>query len=125
MNVPPEKNTKDDKNENDHAKEKVKGLMDFVKTNPKDVVAFLILIAGVILLFFERFSGELLLGVVFGLYYSQEIQALLTHFNEFIEEQGVVRGIVLGVTALALFIAAPGVFIGALLAVIVRYLFNS
>ena len=84
----------------------------------------MILILGVVLLFFERFSGELLIGVIFGLYYAVEIQALFRNFNEFIEEQGIVRGIVLGVVTIALFISAPGIFIGTILAVIIRYLFN-
>lgn len=105
-------------------KEKTPGLFDFARTNTKDAIAYIILIIGIILLFFERFSGELLIGVIFGLYYSREIQSLFRNFNEFIEEQGIVRGIVLGVTALALFISAPGIFIGAILAVIIKYLFS-
>jgi ABC-type phosphate/phosphonate transport system permease subunit len=104
--------------------EKPPGLFNFARTNTKDAIAYIILIIGVILLFFERFSGELLIGIVFGLYYSGEIQSLFRHFNEFIEEQGIVRGIVLGVTVIALFISAPGVFIGAILAVIIKFLFS-
>jgi hypothetical protein len=104
--------------------EKFPGLFDFAKTNTKDAIAYIILILGIILLFFERFAGELLIGVVFGLYYSHEIQSLFRNFNEFIEEQGVVRGIVLGVATIALFISAPGIFIGAVLAVIIKYLFS-
>lgn len=101
------------------------GLFNFAKTNTKDAIAYIILIIGVILLFFERFSGELLIGIIFGLYYSFEIQSLFRNFNEFIEEQGIVRGIVLGVTTIALFISAPGIFIGAVLAVIIKYLFAA
>lgn len=104
--------------------DKFSGLFDFAKTNTKDAIAYIILIIGIILLFFERFAGEVLIGVVFGLYYATEIQNLFKHFNEFIEEQGVVRGIVLGVTMIALFISAPGIFIGAILAVIIKYLFS-
>ncbi|MBN9377442.1 MAG: hypothetical protein BGO14_10140 [Chlamydiales bacterium 38-26] len=100
------------------------GFLNYAKTNTKDVLAYVILILGVVLLFFERFSGELLIGVIFGLYYAVEIQALFRNFNEFIEEQGIVRGIVLGVVTIALFISAPGIFIGTILAVIIRYLFN-
>lgn len=100
------------------------GFLNYAKTNTKDVLAYVILILGVVLLFFERFSGELLIGVIFGLYYAGEIQALFRNFNEFIEEQGIVRGIVLGVVTIALFISAPGIFIGTILAVIIRYLFN-
>lgn len=104
--------------------EKLPGLFNFARTNTKDAIAYIIMIVGIILLFFERFSGELLIGVVFGLYYSTEIQSLFRNFNEFIEEQGVVRGIILGVTTIALFISAPGIFIGAILAVIIKYLFS-
>lgn len=105
--------------------EKFSGLFDFAKTNTKDAIAYIIMIIGIILLFFERFSGELLIGIIFGLYYSAEIQGLFRNFNEFIEEQGIVRGIVLGVATLALFISAPGIFIGAILAVIIKYLFTQ
>ncbi len=101
------------------------GLFNFARTNTKDAIAYIILIIGIILLFFERFSGELLIGVIFGLYFSTEIQGLFRNFNEFIEELGAVRGVVLGVTILALFISAPGVFIGAVLAVIIKYLFTA
>lgn len=104
--------------------ERFHGLFDFAKTNTRDAIAYIMLIVGIILLFFERFSGELLIGIIFGLYYSMEIQSLFRNFNEFIEEQGIVRGIVLGVTAIALFISAPGIFIGAILAVIIKYLFS-
>lgn len=104
--------------------EKFHGLFDFAKTNTKDAIAYVIMILGIILLFFERFSGELLIGVIFGLYYSVEIQGLFRNFNEFIEEQGIVRGIILGVTVIALFISSPGIFIGAILAVIIKYLFS-
>lgn len=108
----------------DKKEDKFAGLFDYAKTNTKDVIAYIILIIGIILLFFERFAGELLIGVVFGLYYATEIQGLFRNFNEFIEDQGIVRGIVLGVTLIALFISAPGIFIGAILAVIVKYLFS-
>lgn len=104
--------------------ERFHGLFHFAKTNTRDAIAYIMLIVGIILLFFERFSGELLIGIIFGLYYSMEIQSLFRNFNEFIEEQGIVRGIVLGVTAIALFISAPGIFIGAILAVIIKYLFS-
>lgn len=120
---------KDRKNEKldtpEKNEEKFRGLFDFARTNTKDAIAYIILILGIILLFFERFSGELLIGVIFGLYYANEIQYFFRNFNEFIEAQGIVRGIVLGVTIIALFISAPGIFIGAILAVIVKYLFSS
>lgn len=129
MSVNPEDSDKEpfksDKVEEKEKNENKMHLFSYAKTNTRDALAYIILIMGVILLFFERFSGELLIGVIFGLYYSLEIQSLFRNFNEFIEEQGVVRGIVLGVVTIALFISAPGIFIGAVLAVIIKYLFNS
>lgn len=130
MSTPENKESKPDKSTEPEktkisGEEKLSGLFDYAKGNTKDVIAYILLITGVILLFFERFAGELLIGVVLGLYYSTEIQTLFRNFNEFIEDQGIVRGIVLGVTTIALFISAPGIFIGAFLAVVVKYLFSS
>lgn len=128
--TPENKDPKKEKDDTDLNKdklnfeEKTRGLFEYAKTNTKDAIAYIILIIGVILLFFERFSGELLIGIIFGLYYSAEIQSLFRNFNEFIDELGIVRGIVLGATAIALFISAPGIFIGAILAVIIKYLFS-
>lgn len=104
---------------------KKEGLIDFVKSNTRDTAAYVLLVIGMVFLFFEPLFGGILIGLVAGIYFSEEINFLLKNGNEFIEEQGIVRSIVLGITALALFISAPGIFIGAALAIALKHLFGS
>lgn len=101
------------------------GLVDFVKSNTKDSIAYLLLIVGLVFLFFEPFFGGILIGLVTGLYFSKEIIFLFQNGNNFVEEQGMVRAIVLGITALALFIQAPGIFIGGALSIALKHLFKN
>jgi hypothetical protein len=109
----------------DHEDEGAKGFLDYAKTNTRDTIAYIILIVGVIMLFFEPFLGQLLIGIIAGLYFAVELDDLLKNGNTFIEEQGIVRSIILGVTALAFLIAAPGIFIGAAIAILLRLLFGG
>ena len=102
---------------------RAEGLFDFFKSNTKDSIAYLLLTVGLVFLFFQPFFGGLLIGLVGGLYFAQEIDYLLKNGNEFVEEQGMVRSIVLGITFLALFISAPGIFIGAGLSIALKLLF--
>jgi hypothetical protein len=104
---------------------KKEGFFDFFKSNTKDAIAYLLLIVGLVLLFFQPFFGGILIGLVAGLYYGQEIDYLLKNGNDFIETQGMVRSIVLGITFLALFISSPGIFIGAALSLALKHLFNN
>lgn len=101
------------------------GFVDFFKSNTKDTIAYLLLIIGLVFLFFQPFFGGILIGLVAGLYFGKEINSLIQNGNEFVEEQGMVRSIVLGVTLLALFISAPGIFIGAALSIALRHLFGA
>ncbi len=101
------------------------GLYDYARSNTKDTIAYVILVVGIIMLFFEPFFGEVLIGIMIGLYFSEEIDYLVKNGNAFIEKQGMVRSIVLGVVALAFLIAAPGIYVGALLAALLKYLFGN
>jgi len=75
--------------------ESVDGLFNFAKSNTKDTLAYILLIIGIILMFFEPRSGGLLIGLITGLYFSDEIIDIIKNFNGLIEEQGLVRVLVL------------------------------
>lgn len=100
--------------------EKIDGLFQYVNSNTKDTIAYIVLILGIILVFFYSFWGGLLVGLVAGMYFSEEINYLVKHINEIIEHQGMVRSLILGGTLLALFILAPSVFVGAAIAVAIK-----
>lgn len=93
--------------------------------NTRDVVAYVLLILGIILLFFHSFYGGILIGLVGGVYFSKEILYLLRNYENFIHEQGVVRSLVLGGLSLAFFISAPAIFIGVALAIALKILLTN
>jgi hypothetical protein len=101
---------------------KKQDLIDYAKTHPRELIAYAAMILGIILMFFLPLSGQLLIGFVFGIYFAQEVVSLMKGFSAFIEEQGIVRTLVLGATALGFFICAPWMFIGAATAVAIKYL---
>ncbi len=92
--------------------ERVEGLFSYAKSNTKDTVAYILLIVGIILLFFEPHYGGFIIGLIAGLYFSDEIIYIAKHFNDLIEEQGLVRVLVLAALLVAFFISAPYIFLG-------------
>jgi len=107
-------------------KEGIQGLYGYAKSNTRDTIAYVVLIIGVILLFFDPsfFWGGLLVGLVVGFYFASEILGLIKHFNDVIAEQGVVRSLVFGGLMVAFFISAPGIFIGAAVGVAIKKLIS-
>lgn len=99
---------------------KLESLVSYATANTRDTVSYVILILGIILLFFHSFYGGALIGLVAGFYFSSEIIALIKHGNALVEEQGVVKSLIAGGVLLAFFICSYPIFIGAALAVAIR-----
>lgn len=102
--------------------EKIETLFSYAKTNTMDTVAYILLILGIVFLFFNPFTGGLMIGVIAGIYFSEEIASFVEGYNEFIETAGMVKSLILGGALLALFISAPGIFIGGAIAAGVKHL---
>lgn len=105
--------------------EKIDALYHYAQENTRDTIAYIVLIVGILLIFFKPFWGGLLVGIVVGIYFYNEILAILMDMNGFIEAQGMVRSLILGGIAIAFFISAPMIFIGAALAVGVKYFLSA
>lgn len=99
--------------ENLKKSENIDNLIQYAQNNVQDTIAYALMAIGIIWTFFHGFYGGILIGLVAGFYFSKEIVKLIKNYNDFIEEQGTARSLIAGGTALALFIAAPGIFIGA------------
>lgn len=99
--------------------ERVESLFSYAKSNTKDTIAYILLIVGIILLFFEAQYGGFIIGLIGGLYFSDEIIYIAKHFNDLIEEQGLVRVLVLAAVIVAFFISAPFIFFGAAIGALV------
>ena len=57
--------------------------------------------------------GSLIVGFIFALYYSSELAYFCRNCAALVEEQGLIKSVVLGGTLLALFFRAQFLFIGA------------
>lgn len=100
--------------------EKLENLVSHATSNTRDTISYIVLIIGVVMLFFHSFYGGTLIGLVAGFYFSSELLALLHNINDFVDEQGIVKSLVGGGLALGFFISAPAIFIGIALAVAIR-----
>lgn len=94
---------------------------NYFSAGTRDLIAYILLVIGIILLFFEQYYGGFLIGLVAGAYFSEEINNLFKNYHEFIERQGLVRSLILGGVALAFLISAPAIFVGIAFVVILKY----
>lgn len=99
-------------------------LTEYVKSNPKDAIAYVLLIISLLLILFGYYTGyaSLIVGLIFGLYFADELAFLVTNMKEFIEEYDLVKALILGGTLLALCIQVPLFFIGTGIITIIRIL---
>lgn len=130
VNTPPNSPKKDDESlkakfnetfNNLKKNEKFDAVYQYAQDNTRDTIAYIVLIIGILLLFFNEFWGGLLVGIVVGIYFYNELLAIAQDVNAFIETQGMVRSLIIGGIAIAFFISAPMIFIGAAFAVAIKY----
>lgn len=105
--------------------EKIDSLFTYAKENTRDTIAYLLMVIGLILLFIDPFWGEVLVGVVAGFYFSDEIISFALNCEKAINREGMGRSVVFGGTMIAFFIMAPMIFVGAGIVAGLKYLFLS
>lgn len=85
-----------------------------IPSNIEQIVVYVLLIISLfIILFFSSLIGGLILGIVAGYYFASEIVYYLRHLTEIPKSVDQFRFLVLIAVLLGLFIALPGLFIGA------------
>lgn len=97
--------------------EKIEDIYKLASSNARDTLAYIALIIGLLLLFFDRLLGGCIIGIIAGLYFSKEIMAIVRNLEDFIENLGVVRSLILGGALLGLLIEAPAIFLGLAVAI--------
>ena len=105
--------------------ENIDNLMSYAKTHIQDTVAYILLVLGIIWIFFNSFYGGILVGLIAGFYFAQEVLEIINSFDRFLDKKGMAKNLILSGTLLALFILAPGIFIGAAIMIGVKYLLKS
>lgn len=94
-------------------KEQSETFVSFAKENIKDTIAYVLMIIGILMMFFAPIYGQLVVGIIFSIYFSKEISRVWNNLDGLVEAYGVVKSLMLGGVLLALFIAAPLIFISA------------
>jgi hypothetical protein len=86
------------------------------KATTRDTVAYVILVVGLVLLLFQASLGGLIVGLIAGLFFSDELIRAYNYIAQAVKTQGNARTIIGAGLLLGLFISAPAIFIGALIA---------
>jgi hypothetical protein len=94
----------------------------YAKSNTRDMIAYLLLLLGFLLLFFTPWYGQTLIGALFGLYFYQEIRNAFKNCDHLFELHGLVKSTIFFGLLLAFFISAPFIFIGIAFSIALRYL---
>jgi hypothetical protein len=89
-------------------------LVHYVKENTRDSIAYVLMIVGLLLMLFDAYSnyGSFLVGIIFALYFANELVFVATNVKDLIEEYGVVKSLVLSGVLLALLIKLPFLLFG-------------
>lgn len=87
-----------------------------------ETIIYVLLAVGLVLLLIQPFFGGILVGLVVGYLFANEILTGVVKVKNLIEEEPVGRGVALGAVLLAFFISAPAIVIGALVSVALRRL---
>lgn len=91
-------------------------LFAYAKSNKEQTVAYVLLVVGLLfLLFFNNLLGGLIIGMVAGYYFASEIVYYIRNIGQVMGGQNQLHYVILTAVLLGLFIAAPGIFIGALI----------
>jgi hypothetical protein len=103
----------------------VDSLLTYAQNNTQDTVAFILLIIGILWMLAQPFNGGVLVGLVVGFYFSKELIGFVKNFNGYMEDHGYAKAIILGGGALALFVLAPGIFIGIAVMTALKFLLKA
>lgn len=98
-------------------------ILSYLKANARETIAYILLILGILLIYFEPFYGGTLVGLIAGIYFGDEILAFVQNWKEFIDREGIPRSLVVGGVIFAFFISAPAIFIGAVVALLIKQVF--
>jgi hypothetical protein len=102
--------------------EKVESFFSFTRSNVGATISYVVLFIGILWTIFWPFSGGIIVGVVAGIYFGDVILAWMLAAREHVENEALIHNLILGGVILGLFVAAPGIVIGAAIVILVKYL---
>ncbi len=98
----------------------------YAASHKEHTIAYVLLALGLLfLLFFNNLLGGLIIGMVAGYYFAPEIIYYLRNISQVAGGQDQLRYVVLTAILLGLFIAAPGIFLGAIIVATFKQVFTG
>ena len=96
----------------------------YFQSHFREIVAYAILVLGIFLLFFDSIYGQVLVGVVAGIYFGNDIVTYVLNWKTSLSAC-IARNLISAGVILAFFISAPAIFLGAALTIALKQLFNE
>ena len=107
----------------DNTPSKMTNYWEYVKSNKEEVLVYLLLIIGILSLFFNPYFGELILGILTGLYFYSELVYLIQNARDMYRDKGRIRYIILMGLTLSLLIFLPVYVITTIVVAAIRQMF--
>jgi hypothetical protein len=121
LKVPP-----GDPNSEERNARKLDSLYGHGTPNQEQIITYVILVIGLVTVFINTLVGGLILGGVVGYFFAPEVIYYLKNVGQLFNSHDPIRYIVIVALLIGLFIAAPGFFLGAIIAAAVKHLlFNE
>ncbi len=98
-------------------------LSGYVKNHARETITYVLLVLGIILLFFQPFYGGFLVGLITGIYFSQQIVEYVLNWKKAMEMGAIPKNLIILGIVIALLISAPAIFLGAAFAIAIKQLF--
>jgi len=103
----------------------VEQMIHFAKSNTRDTVAYIALFVGIVLILFGHNAGSIIIGVVAGIYFGNDIITWALDFKSYLDGEGLVRSIILLGLGFAFLLSAPYIFLGLAATVLLKYLLSG
>ena len=98
-------------------------IIDYLRHHSRETITYVLLILGIILLFFDAIYGGVLVGIVTGIYFGDEIIVYLANWKIALDTHGIARNLIIAGVTIAFFISAPAIFLGMALSIGIKQLF--
>ena len=92
-------------------------------SNPGDTIAFLFLVLGIVVATFNPLLGDLLIGMIAGFYFTEELIRSLRQVKAYVQKEGLMRSLIPIGVILGVFIGIPALCIAAIIVAGVKYIF--
>lgn len=126
MTIPPtddDSKSNQDLNEKPALEKKPHGLNDYFRSHTRETIAYVLMILGIIWLFFDPLWGGVLVGLIAGSYFGDEIVNYLREWKIGSEYKMITRNFIIGGVAIAFLVSSPSIFLGIAVAVGIKQLF--